>query len=344
MALQQSLAVKYRPKTLDDVVGQDSVKKIISNLISSDTFPNCILLSGASGSGKTTLARIIANSMSKGGVEIVEIDAASNNGVDDIRKISMDSQYMPMSSEYRVYIMDEVHMVTASGFAAMLKLIEEPPARTRFIMCTTDVQKLPITILSRVFRLNIVSLSTRDIISRLRFIVSCEEKEAGVNFDISNTILSLIATHANGNLRTSISLLESCLQYGSSLTLSDVYSILGDIPSVVFIDFIESFILGDIPKCIVIIDESLSSGVNFINFVSSLLAFIVTIRGMFLTQKPPEDLPEEVIPLISSLAQLRGCKLKLKQLSGLIVDIFQSKYKGNTLYSLFCSNLLDSIE
>lgn len=174
---QISLANKYRPQSFDDVTEQGSVKVILKQQLESGTTKNAYLFCGGAGTGKTTCARIFANEINKGQGNPIEMDAASNNGVDDVRDIIDQAKKQSLDSEYKVFIVDECHMISNAGWNAMLKLIEEPPAKSVFIFCTTDPQKIPKTILSRVQRYDFQRLSHSGIYDRLRYIIDKENEE-----------------------------------------------------------------------------------------------------------------------------------------------------------------------
>lgn len=212
-----SLATKYRPKTFDDVCGQNIIKKILKQQLATHQLSNCYLFSGNTGCGKTTLARIFAHEINNYACEPIEIDAASNNGVDNIRQLIDDSYVRNMVGTYKVVILDEVHMLTIQSWNALLKIVEEPPEYTIFIFCTTDAQKIPETILNRALRFNLNKISISDISNRLKYI--CEQEHC-INY--INTC-ELIAKQSDGKLRNAISLLEKCiLSSGDSLNLDNI--------------------------------------------------------------------------------------------------------------------------
>lgn len=173
----KALAIKYRPKTFDDVVEQDNIKIILTQQLKTGTFKNSYLFTGGAGTGKTTCARIFANEINKGQGNPIELDAASNNGVDNVRDIIQQAQLQSLDSEFKVFIIDECHMITNAGWNAMLKLIEEPPAKSIFIFCTTNPEKIPKTILSRVQRYDFRRISQNGIVERLRYILEKENEE-----------------------------------------------------------------------------------------------------------------------------------------------------------------------
>ena len=173
----KSLAVKYRPKTFGDVTEQTEVKLILQQQLESETVKNAYLFVGGAGTGKTTCARIFANEINKGKGNPIEMDAASNSGVDDVRNIIQQAKSKSLNSEYKVFIIDECHAISNTGWQAFLKLIEEPPAKSIFIFCTTDPQKIPKTILSRVQRYDFKRISQSGIVNRLAYILEQEGYE-----------------------------------------------------------------------------------------------------------------------------------------------------------------------
>ena len=185
--MAQSLAVKYRPKTFEDVCGQSITVQILEKVIEKRAFKNCYLFAGDSGCGKTTLARIFANKINGGVGEPIEIDAASNNGVDNVRAIIESASQRSLVGEYKIFIIDECHSITTQGWQAFLKGIEEPSPFTIFMFCTTEPQKLPIAILNRVQRYNISKIDTQLIKERL---IKVCQLEGFVNYDDTCDLIS----------------------------------------------------------------------------------------------------------------------------------------------------------
>ena len=171
-----SLAVKYRPTQLSDVVGQVEIKTILENQLNNNDLRNAYLFCGPAGCGKTTTARIFANMINKNTGGILELDAASHNSVDDVRSIIAQAGTQSLTSEYNIFILDEVQAFSGGAWGAMLKLLEEPPLKAIFIMCTTDPQRIPATILSRVQRHNFQKISSQVIVERLEYIIEQENK------------------------------------------------------------------------------------------------------------------------------------------------------------------------
>lgn len=170
----ESLAVRYRPKTWSDVCEQESVRKILQHQIATNTIKNAYLFCGSAGCGKTTVGRIFAREINKGKGEPIEIDAASHNSVDDVRTLTQQANTQSLDSEYRCYIIDECHSLSNNAWQAFLKTLEEPPKKSVFIFCTTNPEKIPATILSRVQRYDFKKLSQQAIVDRLKYIIDSE--------------------------------------------------------------------------------------------------------------------------------------------------------------------------
>ena len=220
-----SLAVKYRPKTFDEVAEQSATKIILQQQLESGNVKNAYLFCGGAGTGKTTCARIFANEINKGQGSPVELDAASNNSVDDVREIITQSKTTSLDSEYKIFILDEVHALSNSAWQAMLKVLEEPPKKSIFIMCTTDPQKIPKTILSRVQRYDFQRISYLSIVERLGVVYLNEGHET--ISDGSGDALGYIAKLAQGGMRDALTMLDKCLAYSNDLTIENVVKALG---------------------------------------------------------------------------------------------------------------------
>ena len=218
----KALAIKYRPRKWSEVTEQGSTKIILQQQLDSGEVKNAYLFCGPAGCGKTTCARIFANDINKGQGNPIELDAASNNGVEDVRNIIQQAQTQSLNSEYKIFIIDECHAISNAGWQAMLKIIEEPPAKSIFIFATTDPQKIPKTILSRVQRYDFQRISQKGIVDRLRHILI---QESDNSWDTES--VEYIAKIADGGMRDAITLMDKCLAYSKDLTLENVVKALG---------------------------------------------------------------------------------------------------------------------
>ena len=256
------LARKYRPQTFDRVIEQDHVTRTLSNAISADRVAHAVLFAGPRGTGKTTVARILAKAMnckegpipapcnkcrscreitSGNAVDVFEIDGASNNSVDQVRELRDHIKYMPAHSMYKIYIIDEVHMLSMPAFNALLKTLEEPPPHVMFIFATTEPQKIPITILSRCQRHDFRRLSLKSMIEHMAYI-SQEE-----NFKIPQESLVLIGQEATGSMRDALSLLDQVLScFKGSVSHDQILEILGVIDRKYVFDLCDTILRGDI--------------------------------------------------------------------------------------------------
>lgn len=220
----KSLAIKYRPSTFEDVVEQGSIITILRQQLETGTTKNAYLFCGGAGTGKTTCARIFANEINKHQGNPIEQDAASNNSVEDARELIQQAKTKSLDSEYKVFIVDECHMLSTAAWNALLKLIEEPPAKSIFIFCTTDPQKIPKTILSRVQRYDFQRISQQGIIDRLVYILSKENLRARGS---QEEALEYLAKIADGGMRDAITMMDKCLSYSNNLTMENVVKALG---------------------------------------------------------------------------------------------------------------------
>lgn len=236
-----NLATKYRPQTFDDMVCQDNIKIILQNQIDTNEFKQSYLFCGSAGTGKTTSARIFANEINNGKGRIVEIDGASNNGVDNIRNLIDNCKMKSLDGTYKVYIIDEVHMLSIGAFNALLKILEEPPKGTIFILCTTDPQKIPGTILSRVQRFDFQRIPTEQIFDRLKYIVEQENKE-DKSIEYQDEALIYIAQLAEGGMRDSITKLDTVLGFTHNITLPSVIKCLGFTSTAYIVDVLDNIV------------------------------------------------------------------------------------------------------
>lgn len=273
-----TLAVKYRPQTFEDVCGQENIISILNNQLKERNFLNAYLFCGPSGCGKTTNARIFAKKLNNGTGSIIEIDAASNNGVDDVRTIIKDAQFLPLDGSYKIYILDECHLFSTGAWNAMLKLIEEPPAKTIFMFCTTDPQKIPATILGRVQRYNFTKISDDQIISRLKYILNEENIST-----YEESALQLIAKISKGGMRDSIATMEKCISYNSNLTIDNITKALGIVGYDTMIKILSSIQNHDSNTILKEINSLYQLGIDLKLFVFDLIQFLMDIVKFNLT-------------------------------------------------------------
>lgn len=269
--MAEALAVKYRPRNFEDVCAQSSIVKILKRQIDNNEFKNSYLFAGASGCGKTTCARIFANEINKGVGSPIEIDGASNNGVDNVKTIIRAAQERSIDSKYKIYIIDECHALTSQAWQAFLKCIEEPPRYTVFIFCTTDPQKIPETIKNRVQRFTFNRIPVDIIRDRLSYI--CRQ-EGFINYEES---VDYIAKISDGGMRAAISFLDKCSGFGSDLNISNVLSALGNYSYDTFFDLINHMIDGNEAPVLKIISDFYDDGNDLKLFVDQFLSFCMDV-------------------------------------------------------------------
>ena len=283
------LARRYRPQSFEDLVGQEPVARALSNAIKSNRVAHAYLFTGIRGVGKTTIARILAKALNceKGptptpcnecaacksiaagdDVDVLEIDGASNNKVDEIRELRGNVQYLPSRGRFKIYIIDEVHMLTTSAFNALLKTLEEPPPHVKFIFATTDVQALPLTILSRCQRFDLGGISLPLIQERLKEIVEQEGMKADAE------ALELIARRANGSMRDAQSVLDQLLAFGGErLTADQVHHLLGTAGDEHIFALAEASLSGDPRRALEQLEEAVARGFQLAELTDQLIGF-----------------------------------------------------------------------
>ena len=323
---------KFRPTTFADVVGQEHITKTLRNQIIADRVGHAYLFNGGRGTGKTSSAKILARAINclnpKDGepcneceicrgalngslTDIVEMDAASNNSVEDIRSIREEVNFLPTKAKYRVYIIDEVHMLSPGAFNALLKTLEEPPEHVKFILATTEPQKLPATILSRCQRFDFKRISNEDIIKRLK--VVCNES----NIEITDSALNIIAVLSEGAMRDALSILERCIQDGENKIDEDKIKDLVGIPKIAFVNSItEAIIDYDIDKALKSMDDILNEGKDLNNFLWEIIKYIKDIL-IYKSSKKADLYSEDEIANINAISE----KVTKEKLVNLIYEL-----------------------
>lgn len=299
-----NLANKYRPRAFQDVVAQGYVKQILLNQLETGEIKHAYLFCGGAGTGKTTSARIYAKEVNNGEGTPIEIDAASNNGVENVRDIIEDSKFKSLDSKYKVYIIDEVHMLSTGAFNALLKTLEEPPTGTIFILCTTDPQKIPATIMSRVQRFDFTRISVDDIVSQLEYILESENAE-GASYDYDIEALRFIAKLANGGMRDAITRLEKVLDYTDYVTVQEVADALGTPDYETFVNLTNTILSNSTSDALKLLDEFHMSGKDLKLTMRNYTNFLVDVCKYFLTQdleltNLPDHLEEDLAEIKDS--------------------------------------------
>ena len=311
----EALATKYRPRTFKEVVCQDNIKKVLTNQLDTGEVKQAYLFCGSAGTGKTTSARIFANEVNGGKGKPIEIDGASNNGVDNIRQIIDDCRMKSLDSKYKVYIIDEVHMLSIGAFNALLKVLEEPPKGVIFILCTTDPHKIPATILSRVQRFQFKRIPQNEVVNRLEYILV---QEGILTYNV--VAIEYIAKLADGGMRDAIMKLDTVLGYTHEITMEAVLDCLGITNYDYLFKIVSSIIKQDATTPMQLIDDLYKQGKDLKLFVKDLSKFILDLCKLELTQ----DINTTMIPpeLKTKCTQLL-CKCDLD----LLVDIMDAVNK-----------------
>src|SRR6476661_4355786 len=318
------LARKYRPASFEDLIGQDAMVRTISNAFESGRIPQAWILTGVRGVGKTTTARILARALNyelpNGSVkeptihmpvmgvhdqaiidsrhpDVLEMDAASHNSVDDVRQINDAIRYAPMSARYKVYILDEVHMLSGAAFNALLKTLEEPPPHAKFIFATTEIRKVPVTVLSRCQRFDLRRVDAAVLVKHLEGIATKEKVE------IEPAALALIARAAEGSVRDSLSLLDQAIAHAAGpVRAEDVRQMLGLADRVRVVDLFEALMKGDVAAALkelreqyeigadpAVILADLAEFTHFVTRVKIVPAEMVLVRIAYVADLPTPD-------------------------------------------------------
>lgn len=299
----EALATKYRPQHFEDVVCQDNIKKVLTNQLETGEIKQAYLFCGSAGTGKTTSARIFASDVNGGKGKPIEIDGASNNGVDNIRSIIDDCRMKSLDSKYKVYIIDEVHMLSIGAFNALLKVLEEPPKGVIFILCTTDPHKIPATILSRLQRFDFKRIPQFEIVNRLKYIL---QQEGKITYDIE--ALEYIAKLADGGMRDAIMKLDTVIGYTTNITLQSVLDCLGITNYEHLLKIVQGIINKQADESIQIIDKIYRDGKDLKLFVKDLNKFVLDLCKLNITRNKeltmiPTDIMRQCIHIATNTSK-----------------------------------------
>lgn len=312
----QAIYRRFRPKIFDDVLGQDHVTKTLKNQILTDNIAHAYLFCGIRGTGKTSTAKIFAravnclnnhdgnpcneceickSTLAETNMDVIEMDAASNNGVEDVRELRDKVKFLPVKSKYKVYIIDEVHMLSKGAFNALLKTLEEPPEHLLFILATTEPHKIPATILSRCQRFDLKRIKTSVIVENM--INICNE----INIDYEEKALNLIAENSDGAMRDALSILDRCISFNKDkIDYETVIDLLGTVNYQVITEVGNAIIEKNIQKTCSMTDDILNSGKELTFFLDELITFFRNLMILKTTHsaeyliKVPEDSAEEL--------------------------------------------------
>lgn len=302
---KEALALTYRPKTWSDVTEQGSVVAILQHQIDTKSHKNCYLFTGPAGCGKTTSARIFANDLNGGKGTPIEIDGASNNGIEQVRNIIEQAKMKPLDGEYKVFIIDEVHAVSSAGFQAMLKLFEEPPKHAIFLLCTTNPEKLPATILSRVQRFDFKKISQEGVIKRLTYILA-QEMIKNDKMSYEAEAVEYLARISDGGMRDAITLMDKCLSFSEDLTVQNVLQALGIANYDVMVDLLNTICQKHLAKSVEIIENVYNSGVDLTQFMKQFWLFVLDVSkyelfGNFKYLQLPNTLEKQLQTLLGKV-------------------------------------------
>jgi DNA polymerase-3 subunit gamma/tau len=329
--MTQALYRKWRPKTWDEVVGQEHIVQTLKNAIANDRVGHAYLFSGPRGTGKTTTARLLAKAVNCLGedihnkpcdacdncravndgnfLDLIEIDAASNTSVEDVRDLRDKINFSPNSGKYKVYIIDEVHMLSTAAFNALLKTLEEPPDHAIFILATTEIHKIPATVLSRCQRHEFRKLSVPVIAELL------EKKALEENFDVDKPVYTLIARQATGSLRDGISLLDQLASTNQKITLALAENVLGTAASQTVINLVESLAEGNLSKGMEQVQKSLDTGADARQFARQIVDYLRNLLLIKIGDAALVDTTREIMEVMASQAQKLSASFLLKAIS-----------------------------
>lgn len=292
--MAQNLAAKYRPKTFDEICEQKVIVSIVKNICETKQLSNRnFLFIGPAGTGKTTTARAVANALNEGKGEPIEIDAASHSGANDMREIVSQAQSYPVGMNYKIFIIDECHSISSQGFQVLLKSLEEQPAKSVVILCTTNPEKIPATILSRVQTFQLSKISLEGIHKRLLYIIEQENKE-GRGITYQDDAVLYLSKLANGGMRDAITSLDKALTFSKDVTIENLQKSLGLPNYDDYFELLNAIAKKDNQAIVNIVNSVYNSGVNFVKWFDGFFSFVTNIvKYIYL-----KDINQTMIPSI----------------------------------------------
>ena len=287
-----NLANKYRPKTFEDVTEQKLVVDLIKSMCDDPNFnTRNFLLTGPAGTGKTTLGRIMANYLNDGKGDVIELDAASNGSIDSLRQLIAEARTYPVGQKWKVFIIDECHAISSTGWQTLLKTLEDQVGRSIFVFATTNPEKIPATILSRVQTFQLSKISLDGIVSRLKYVISKEVSE-GNPIAYTDDAISYVAKMANGGMRDSLTLLDKCLAFSKDINIENVSKALNLPEYIDFFTLLGAYAKKDNQTITEIVDKVYNSGVNFVKWFQNFHSFVINIVKYIYLQ----DISKTMIP------------------------------------------------
>jgi DNA polymerase-3 subunit gamma/tau len=324
---EKALYIKYRPQKFNDVLGQEHITNLLQDTLKLGNIAHAYLFSGSRGTGKTSVARILAREIGTTEKDLYEIDAASNNSVDDIRELNESVNILPFDSKYKVYILDEVHMLSKSAFNALLKTLEEPPKHVIFILATTEPEKILDTIISRCETYNFKT-PNREVLKKIS--IATAKKEG---YELEPAAAELIAILGDGSFRDTHTNLQKLIRSSADkkLTVEEVERVTEAPNSKLINDFVEALLLGDLPDGLSVIKTAQESNLDIKFFMKILLE---KVRIALLMKISPNDqasyvdlITEEDSKVLSGIIEKGGDKLNSKLLAGLL-NVYEQSVKS----------------